>query len=54
MDRVNIGFIDYRTLKPEEIRTLSLEQLDGLDLGLLSAEHLEVVDEMYARYNYKN
>ena len=54
MDRVNVGFIDYRTLKPEEIRTLSLEQLEGLDLGLLSDEHLEVVDEMFARYNDKN
>ena len=54
MDRVNVGFIDYRTLKPEDIRTLSFEQLNGLDLGLLSDAHLEVVDEMLARYNDQN
>jgi len=54
MDRVNVGFIDYRTLQPEQIRTLSFEQLNGLDLGLLSDAHLEVVDEMLARYNDKN
>ncbi len=54
MDRVNIGFIDYRTLKPEDIRTLSFEQLKGLDLGLLSNAHLEVVDEMLARYDDQN
>jgi len=54
MDRVNVGFIDYRTLQPEQIRTLSFEQLEGLDLGLLSDAHLEVVDEMLARYNDKN
>lgn len=50
MDRTNIGFIDYKTLKPDDIYTMSLDELDSIDETIVSDEILTAIQEAYKRY----